>query len=235
MDMLFQRVLQMNFSQLRSQMLTHRVERPHLNEKFLPFSALPGGLPCGKLIEMRGPQGSGKTELLLKLFQENASLQIAWIECGANIYPCAFSERGVDLSRVLFIEASNSSEALWCAHQVLKSQIFDALVLGQMNEHPLEQQRSVVAKNYKVIPHNTIVRPRDSRSSESRGLEAKGLSEIELRRLQIAAEKSGSTVFLVNEKQISAESWPIQVQLKITRNLSSQPVIQILKSKRGHT
>lgn len=243
MDMLFGRVLQMNFSQLKSQLLAQQLERPHLNDKILPFSALPGGLPCGKLIEIRGPQGAGKTELLLKLFQENESLQIAWIECAANIYPCAFSERGVDLSRVLFIEASGPSEALWCAHQALKSQIFGALVLSQMDAKPQPQQ---------VIPHNTIVRPRDSRSSESRGPNGRGepqlaratcksvvandyksLGEIELRRLQIAAEKSGSTVFLVNGKSISAESWPIEVQLEITRDLSSQPVIQILKSRRN--
>jgi hypothetical protein len=203
-------------------------KRPRLSAETLPFSALLpsglGALPMGKLIEMRGKHGGGKTEALALFLKENPSLQIAWIEVGSNAYPCGFSERGVELSRVLFIEAANSQEALWCAHQVLKSQIFGAVVLSQL-DHEIQTQ---------VPPHTTQrPRPRDSRITESRGLRSGSvMGEIELRRLQIAAGKSGSMVFLLNEKAITAESWPIEVQLEISRPHGSEIQIQILKARR---
>jgi len=198
----------------------------------LPFSGLPGGLPKGKLMEFSGALGGGKTEVLLRFLQETPALQVAWIEVGPDtscgIYPCAFSERGVDLSRVLFVEPTHMSEALWCAHQILKSQIFGAVILSQRER--ISGSTSVPM----VIPHTTtIVRPRSSRSTELRGpqsrVDSKELGEIELRRLQIAAEKSGSMVFLLQEKSMSAGSWPLYMQLSV-----NQGKIQILKHRGQH-
>jgi hypothetical protein len=220
-------------------------------QETLPCAAipgLPGGLPVGKLIEMQGAQGSGKTETLLAFFQENPSLQVAWIELGATIYPCAFSERGVDLSRVLFVEVKDANEALWSAHQIIKSQIFGAVVLSQLDSLPETQ----------VTPHTTHkTRPRDPRSTELRGPRSQGdclpepqvgrglhpegspdrcgenVTEIELRRLQIAAEKSKSTIFFLNEKAIAQDNWPLEVQMKFSRNESQEVQIEILKARRG--
>jgi RecA/RadA recombinase len=198
-------------------------------QETLPCSMIPGlpaGLPVGKLIEMQGAQGSGKTETLLSFFQENPSLQVAWIEVGATIYPCAFSERGVDLSRVLFVEAGNASEALWSAHQIIKSQIFGAVVLSQLDSIPETQ----------VTPHTThLTRPHDPRSHGLRGPRSQGdyLNEIELRRLQIATEKSKSTIFFLNEKAIAQDNWPLEVQMKFSRNDSQEVQIEILKARRG--
>jgi RecA/RadA recombinase len=189
--------------------------------------ALPGGLPRGKLIEMQGAHGSGKTETLLHFFQENSALQVAWIEVGATIYPCAFSEHGVDLSRVLFVEAKDASEALWSAHQMIKSQIFGAVVLSQLD---------CLAQETQVTPHTTQqTRPRDPRSTELRGPRSSQgeINEIELRRLQIAAEKSKSTIFFLNEKAISQDNWPLEVQMKFSRNRSQEVQIKILKARRG--
>ena len=198
----------------------------------LPFSGLPGGLPKGKLMEFSGALGGGKTEVLLRFLQENPALQVAWVEVGADIYPCAFSERGVDLSRVLFVEPTHMSEALWCAHQILKSQIFGAVILSQRESAAGTTQVPM------VIPHTTtIVRPRSSRSNELRGPQSrsvdKELGEIELRRLQIAAEKSGSMVFLLQEKPMSAGSWPLYMQLHI-QSKDNQGQIQILKHRGQH-
>jgi len=196
------------------------IKRPETAEPALAFSPLPGGLPTGKLVEMRGV--SGKTDALLQVFRENPELQIAWIEVRANIYPCAFSERGVDLDRVLFIEAADAHEALTCAHQVLKSQIFGAVVLSQLDAAPAVP----------FIPHTTQPsRPRDSRSFELRGPRSRsGVGEIELRRLQLAAGKSGGTVFLINECAVSEENWPIEVQLEVSR-AQGELKVQIIKSR----
>lgn len=199
----------------------------------LPFSGLPGGLPKGKLMEFSGALGGGKTEALLRFLQENPALQVAWIEVGSDtscgIYPCSFSERGVDLSRVLFVEPTHMSEALWCAHQILKSQIFGAVILSQRESASGSTQVPM------IIPHTTtIVRPRSSRSTELRGPQAvKELGEIELRRLQIAAEKSGSMVFILQEKPMSSGSWPLYMQLHI-QSKDNQGQIQILKHRGQH-
>jgi hypothetical protein len=195
-------------------------------QETLPCAAIPGGLPVGKLIEMQGAQGSGKTETLMAFLQENPSLQVAWIEVGATIYPCAFSERGVDLSRVLFVEAKDSNEALWCAQQMIKSQIFGAVVLSQLDAAPETQ----------VTPHTThLTRPHDPRSHGLRGPRSQGeqITEIELRRLQIAAEKSKAMIFFLNEKAIAEDSWPLEVQMKFSRNSNQEIQIEILKARRG--
>ena len=123
----------------------------------LPFSGLVGGFPKGKLMEISGTLGGGKTEVLLRFLRENPTVQVAWIEVGSygggDIYPGAFPEREVGLSRVLFVEPSNLGEALWCAQQILKSQIFGAVVLslceirGESAAAP-----SIVSM---VIPHTT--------------------------------------------------------------------------------
>jgi len=207
----------------------------------LPFSGFPGGLPKGKLMEISGALGGGKTEVLLRFLRENSTLQVAWIEVGPShssgtvpsVYPCALSGRGVDLSRVLFVEPSNLSEALWCAQQILKSQIFGAVILSRQETTPAM-----------VIPHTTRlhstmhattqIRPRDSRSTELRGPQASvksrvaenNLGEIELRRLQIAAEKSGAMFFLLQEKPMLAGNWPLYLQLTV-----DQGKIQIIKHR----
>jgi hypothetical protein len=215
----------------------------------LPFSGFPGGLPKGKLMEISGALGGGKTEVLLRFLRENPSLQVAWIEVGPShssgtvpsIYPCALSGRGVDLSRVLFVEPSNLSEALWCAQQILKSQIFGAVILSRQETTPAM-----------VIPHTTRlhftmhaplypkiqIRPRDSRSTELRGPQTgvqasmksrvaeNHLGEIELRRLQIAAEKSGAMFFLLQEKPMLAGNWPLYLQLTV-----DQGKIQVIKHR----
>jgi RecA/RadA recombinase len=233
MDMLFLGGWQLKIMDI-SQFFVKSADLEGLNaQETLPCAAMPtlsGGLPLGKLIEMQGAQGSGKTETLLRFFQENSSLQVAWIEVGATIYPCAFSERGVDLSRVLFVEAKDASEALWSAHQIIKSQIFGAVVLSQLD---------CLAQETQVTPHPTQqTRPRDPRSTELRGPRSQreisgSINEIELRRLQIAAEKSKAMIFFLNEKAISQDSWPLEVQMKFYRNAVQEVQIEILKARRG--
>jgi hypothetical protein len=200
----------MDFSQIQSKFSTSFIKSDQLLAQVLPFSGVPAGLLQGKLVEVTSRAGNGKTSLVLRFLKENPELQLAWIEMGANIYPCAFSERGVELDRVLFVEPEEVSDALWCAHQILKSQIFGAIVLSQLG----------------FTPHTTQKHgPRNSCSLELRGQE---LGEIELRRLQIAAERSGTLVFLLNEELTGAGSWPITMQLRMEANQ-----LQIHKDRSG--
>jgi hypothetical protein len=204
---------------------------------YLPFSLIEGGLPQGALIELSGLAGGGKLEALIRFLSENPSLPVAWVEEGSTTYPCAFPQQGVSLERLLFVnaEAAHSQEGsrlVECAHQILRTQIFGVLVL--LARDSVQQQ---------VYPHNHHTAlpgtPRDSRITESRGRRepALGLGEIELRRLQIAAEKSGTTVFIIRETPSVASTWPLTAQFQISRtspsfgDLRGELRVEILKYK----
>lgn len=202
---------------------------------YLPFSLVEGGLPQGGLIELSGSNGGGKQEALMRFLAENPSLPVAWLEEGTTTYPCAFPQHGVSLERLLFVNAEaahaeQSSRLLECAHQVLRSQVFGVLVLLARDS---AQQ---------IIPHNhhtiTPSAPRVSRSTEARrALGVTGFGEIELRRLQIAAEKSGTTVFILRETPSVESTWPLTAQLQVSRvspsfgSLRGELRIKILKYK----
>jgi hypothetical protein len=77
--------------------------------------------------ELSGPEGCGKTELLLQFLAKNPSLRAAWVENKRSIYPSAFPRYGVSLTRVLFVEAG--TDTLWATQQVLRSQLFPLVVV----------------------------------------------------------------------------------------------------------
>ncbi len=55
---------------------------------------------------------------------------------------------------------------------------------------------------------------------------------VVLRRLQIAAEKNSCSVILLTEKPAQASSWPLSVQLQVSRDAASgAPVLSVTKFK----
>jgi hypothetical protein len=48
------------------------------------------------------------------------------------------------------------------------------------------------------------------------------LQEMELRRLQLAAERAQASVILLSETPAKRGTWPLSIQLSVTRNLSTQ-------------
>lgn len=95
------------------------------------FSSVEGGIPRGSLISVSGSAGSGKTEVILNFLAENPKLKVAWVEERFTIYPCAFLQARVNLDRVLFVNADHDAKkALWVVHQILKSQIFEVVILS---------------------------------------------------------------------------------------------------------
>jgi hypothetical protein len=57
-------------------------------------------------------------------------------------------------------------------------------------------------------------------------------SMIALRRLQLAAEKNRGTVILLGETPTCGASWPISLQLQVSRSAGSgEPVIRVIKNK----
>jgi hypothetical protein len=99
------------------------------SREHLRSSLFAEGVPLGALTEITGREGAGKTEFVLRLLAENPALNIAWMEREQSVYPCAFPQCGVDLSRVLFIEAGG--EFVWAAMQIVRSRLFEVVVLSR--------------------------------------------------------------------------------------------------------
>lgn len=146
------------------------LESPSQRETF-SFSRFPGGLPRGGLVEI---SGFGKTESVAAFLAENPQLRAAWVESRFSLLPSALQQRGVDLSKIFFVEGKEQSA--WAATLLLRSQIFPAIV-------------------YQAPPPP---RPREA--------------EKELRRFQLLAERSATTMFLLNEEPLQ-EAWPIRLSL----------------------
>ncbi len=140
------------------------------------FTPLEEGLPKGALVEISGPAGGGKTEMVLRFLAENPQARVAWIEDEMTIYPGAFPQHRVSLERVLFVESS-FKQAIWTSYQILRSHIFGVVVL-----------------------------------------KVESITEMELRRLQLLAEKYQTTVILVNDEALKGGVWPISVRLRVTRS-----------------
>lgn len=155
-------------------------------KEVLPFTKFSPGIPRGAISEISGPHGCGKTELVLKLIAENLRLHVAWIEDKFTAYPRAFPQYGVHLNRVLFAEAED--QAIWTAHQMLRSGIFGIVVLSTGQLEGSERVRSTQER------------------------------QLELRRLQLAAEQSNSSLILLSETPTIEGAWPINLQLTINRN-----------------
>lgn len=116
--------------------------RSLLLRKNWEFSCLEGGLPQGALVEVSGPPGGGKTELVLKLISEHPGIKVAWVEESLTIYPGAFAQQKVSLQRVLFIE---TTRYLWAVHQILRSQLFGMVILSARVANEVERRRLQIA------------------------------------------------------------------------------------------
>src|SRR5690606_15437087 len=87
------------------------------------------GIPKGAITEVHG---LGKTEWVSQLLRNNPSLNAAWIEREIDVYPVALEARGIDLSRILFLDLPRDNEetAEWSVLQVIYSQLFPVIVVS---------------------------------------------------------------------------------------------------------
>ncbi len=106
-----------------------------------PFSRCPEGIPRGGITEIAGAPGSGKTALAVRFLAEHPELQAAWIEERLTVYPSALPLHGVELARVVFIEAGE--HVAWTALQALESGAFQVVVLASAREIPEVPMRRI--------------------------------------------------------------------------------------------
>jgi len=143
-------------------------------------------IPRGALVELLG---SGSREWLFRMFRVHAKTRIVWLEPKLTLFPPAVVQRGVELSRILFLETER--EWNWALLQALRSKLF----------------------HFAVTPADRIP--------------AKG-SDVFLRKLQIQAERAGTTLFFLSEAD--TPFFGITHRIRIEKE-GGRP--EIVKRKRG--
>jgi recombination protein RecA len=140
------------------------------------------GLPRGRVIEVFGPESSGKTTLALHAIAEaqKADGIAAFIDAEHALDPSWAKKLGVDLETLLVSQPSYGEEAMQITEMLIKSNAVDVIVID-----------SVAA----LVPKKEL----DGDIGDSHvGLQARLMSQS-LRKLTAAIAKSRTTVIFINQ------------------------------------
>lgn len=144
--------------------------------------ALGGGYPKGRIIEIYGPESSGKTTLTLHAIAEvqKAGGTAAFIDAEHALDPAYAKRLGVDIDNLLVSQPDNGEQALEIAETLVRSSAVDLVVVD-----------SVAA----LVPQAEI----DGDMGDSHmGLQARLMSQA-LRKLTGIINKSKTTVIFINQ------------------------------------
>ena len=144
--------------------------------------ALGGGYPKGRIIEVYGPESSGKTTLTLHAIAEiqKQGGTAAFIDAEHALDPAYAKKLGVDTENLLVSQPDNGEQALEIAETLVRSSAVDLVVVD-----------SVAA----LVPQAEI----DGDMGDSHmGLQARLMSQA-LRKLTGIINKSKTTVIFINQ------------------------------------
>jgi recombination protein RecA len=144
--------------------------------------ALGGGYPKGRILEIYGPESSGKTTLTLHAIAEVQKLggTAAFIDAEHALDPAYARRLGVDTDNLLVSQPDNGEQALEIAETLVRSNAVDLVVID-----------SVAA----LVPQAEI----DGDMGDSHmGLQARLMSQA-LRKLTGIISKSKTTVIFINQ------------------------------------
>ena len=144
--------------------------------------ALGGGLPKGRIIEIYGPESSGKTTLALHAIAEvqKAGGVAAFVDAEHALDPTYSNALGVDIDNLLIAQPDNGESALEIVDQLVRSAAVDIVVVD-----------SVAA----LVPRAEI---EGEMGDQQVGLQARLMSKA-LRKIAGNIGKSGSTVIFLNQ------------------------------------
>lgn len=93
-----------------------------------------GGLPRGRIVEVYGPESSGKTTLALHVVAraQKAGGAAAFIDAEHAMDPGYAKKIGVDLDQLLVSQPSSGEEALTIVEQLVKSNALDVIVVDSV-------------------------------------------------------------------------------------------------------
>jgi recombination protein RecA len=141
-----------------------------------------GGVPKGRVIEIYGPESSGKTTLALHIIAETqkAGGLAAFIDAEHALDPGYAEAIGVDLENLYFSQPDNGEQALEIADTLVRSGALDLVVVD-----------SVAA----LVPRAEI----EGEMGDSHvGLQARLMSQA-LRKLSGSLSRSGTTAIFINQ------------------------------------
>lgn len=141
-----------------------------------------GGFPRGRIIEIYGPESSGKTTLALHAIAEAQKAGgIAAMIDAEHAFDRFYAEKlGVDVNNLLISQPDNGEQALEIAEQLIRSAAVDILVVD-----------SVAA----LTPKNEIEGDMGERSV---GLQARLMSQA-MRKLTGAISRTNTTCIFINQ------------------------------------
>jgi len=163
-------------------------ETTHANVETFPTGALSldlalgGGIPRGRIIEVYGPESSGKTTLTLHAIAEvqRKGGVAAFIDAEHALDPSYAERIGVNLDNLLVSQPDNGEQALEIVETLVRSNAVDLIVVD-----------SVAA----LVPQAEI---EGDMGDSHMGLQARLMSQA-LRKLTAIISKSKSTVVFINQ------------------------------------
>lgn len=161
----------------------------HLEIGVIPTGSLPldaalgiGGVPRGRIVEVYGPEASGKTTLALQILAEAQALGgvVAFIDAEHALDPIYAARLGVDVDEVLISQPDTGEQALEICDMLVRSGAIDCVVID-----------SVAA----LVPRAEI---EGEIGDQSIGLQARLMSQA-LRKLAGSLSRSNTTCIFINQ------------------------------------
>lgn len=164
-------------------------ENSHLNIETIPTGSLGldialgvGGVPRGRIVEIYGPESSGKTTVALHIIAEaqKAGGDAAFIDAEHALDPVYARKLGVDIDNLIVSQPDTGEQALEIAEALVRSGAIDVIVID-----------SVAA----LVPKAEI----DGEMGDAHvGLQARLMSQA-LRKLAGVISKSKTTTIFINQ------------------------------------
>ena len=141
-----------------------------------------GGLPKGRIIEIYGPESSGKTTLALNVVAQAQKQggKAAYIDAEHAMDPEYAAKLGVKIKELLISQPDNGEEALNILESLVRSGMIDVVVID-----------SVAALTPKAEIEGEM-------GAQYMGLQARLMSQA-LRKLTAIAAKSGTMIIFINQ------------------------------------
>jgi recombination protein RecA len=141
-----------------------------------------GGLPRGRVVEIYGPESSGKTTLTLSVIAEMQKIggTAAFIDAEHALDPQYAAKLGVDIEQLLISQPDNGEQALEIADMLVRSGSVDVVVID-----------SVAA----LVPKAEI---EGEMGEPQMGLQARLMSQA-LRKLTANIKRSNTLVIFINQ------------------------------------
>ncbi len=93
-----------------------------------------GGLPRGRVVEIFGPEGGGKTTLALHAAAEAQKMDgvVAFIDAEHALDPTYAKNLGVDIENLLISQPGSGEEALEIAELLVRSNAIDLIIIDSV-------------------------------------------------------------------------------------------------------